>query len=57
MVLQVDPSLTWDQRVSILIGTARGLAYLHSSKPTFVHQDVKSYGYFVLYYIDHITLL
>ena len=34
--------------MSILIGTARGVAYLHSSKPTFVNQDVKSYVHFIM---------
>ena len=48
-VSQVERPLSWNQRVSVLIGTARGIAYLHSSTPTFVHQDVKSYGIICLY--------
>ncbi|GAB4837914.1 hypothetical protein Ancab_027440 [Ancistrocladus abbreviatus] len=35
--------LTWDVRVKIAIGTAKGLAYLHEGlEPKVVHRDVKS---------------
>ncbi|KAG8084049.1 hypothetical protein GUJ93_ZPchr0010g10790 [Zizania palustris] len=36
-------TLTWDTRMHILLGTARGLAYLHEGlEPKIVHRDVKS---------------
>ncbi|ONL99479.1 probable serine/threonine-protein kinase At1g01540 isoform X1 [Zea mays] len=36
-------SLTWDIRMRILLGTARGLAYLHEGlEPKIVHRDIKS---------------
>ncbi|KAF6157643.1 hypothetical protein GIB67_037216 [Kingdonia uniflora] len=39
---QVSP-LTWDIRMNIILGTARGLAYLHEGlEPKVVHRDVKS---------------
>ncbi|KAE8716688.1 putative serine/threonine-protein kinase [Hibiscus syriacus] len=41
----VDPvsPLTWDIRMKIAIGTAKGLAYLHEGlEPKVVHRDVKS---------------
>ncbi|KAK6920080.1 Protein kinase domain [Dillenia turbinata] len=39
---QVSP-LTWEIRVNIILGTAKGLAYLHEGlEPKVVHRDVKS---------------
>ncbi|XP_042013838.1 probable serine/threonine-protein kinase At1g01540 [Salvia splendens] len=39
---EVSP-LTWDIRVNIILGTARGLAYLHEGlEPKVVHRDIKS---------------
>ncbi|EEE51307.1 hypothetical protein OsJ_32263 [Oryza sativa Japonica Group] len=39
---EISP-LTWDMRMHILLGTARGLAYLHEGlEPKIVHRDVKS---------------
>ncbi|KAF5451651.1 hypothetical protein F2P56_026741 [Juglans regia] len=35
--------LTWDNRMNIILGTAKGLAYLHEGlEPKVVHRDVKS---------------
>ena len=39
---EVSP-LTWDIRINIILGTAKGLAYLHEGlEPKVVHRDVKS---------------
>ncbi|WCJ22726.1 Protein kinase superfamily protein [Euphorbia peplus] len=39
---EVSP-LTWDIRMNIVLGTAKGLAYLHEGlEPKVVHRDVKS---------------
>ncbi|XP_072955803.1 probable serine/threonine-protein kinase At1g01540 isoform X1 [Typha angustifolia] len=39
---EVSP-LTWDIRMNIILGTAKGLAYLHEGlEPKVVHRDVKS---------------
>ncbi|VAI24565.1 unnamed protein product [Triticum turgidum subsp. durum] len=38
-----ESPLTWDMRMNIIIGTAKGLAYLHEGlEPKVVHRDVKS---------------
>ena len=38
-----EKCLSWKQRVSIAVGTARGLAYLHEiSQPSVIHCDFKS---------------
>ncbi|KAM3261871.1 hypothetical protein ACQJBY_052522 [Aegilops geniculata] len=38
-----ETPLTWDMRMNIIIGTAKGLAYLHEGlEPKVVHRDVKS---------------
>ncbi|GMH10938.1 hypothetical protein Nepgr_012779 [Nepenthes gracilis] len=35
--------LTWEARMKVLLGTAKGLAYLHESiEPKVVHRDIKS---------------
>ncbi|KAI4344712.1 hypothetical protein L6164_011906 [Bauhinia variegata] len=35
--------LTWDARMKVLLGTAKGLAYLHEAiEPKVVHRDIKS---------------
>ncbi|XP_020581723.1 probable serine/threonine-protein kinase PBL1 [Phalaenopsis equestris] len=33
--------LTWQQRVNIAIGTAKGIAHLHGAKPSIIHRDLK----------------
>ncbi|XP_047953871.1 probable serine/threonine-protein kinase At1g01540 isoform X1 [Salvia hispanica] len=39
---EISP-LTWEIRVNIIIGTAKGLAYLHEGlEPKVVHRDIKS---------------
>ncbi|XP_066388684.1 probable serine/threonine-protein kinase At1g01540 [Miscanthus floridulus] len=39
---EISP-LTWDIRMRILLGTAKGLAYLHEGlEPKIVHRDIKS---------------
>lgn len=38
-----NPPLSWDIRMKIILGTAKGLAYLHEGlEPKVVHRDVKS---------------
>ncbi|XP_044983100.1 probable serine/threonine-protein kinase At1g01540 [Hordeum vulgare subsp. vulgare] len=38
-----ESPLTWDMRMNVIIGTAKGLAYLHEGlEPKVVHRDVKS---------------
>jgi serine/threonine protein kinase len=40
--LSNDKLLNWNKRVSIIIGVARGLAYLHHKcNPTIIHLDIK----------------
>ncbi|KAK4266005.1 hypothetical protein QN277_026983 [Acacia crassicarpa] len=41
--MQKHGYLTWDARMKILLGTAKGLAYLHEAiDPKVVHRDIKS---------------
>ncbi|KAL5772182.1 hypothetical protein ACOSP7_011789 [Xanthoceras sorbifolium] len=40
---QVKPSLDWNRRMHIALGTARGLLYLHEQcNPRIIHRDVKA---------------
>ncbi|EOY12589.1 Malectin/receptor protein kinase family protein [Theobroma cacao] len=37
----VNPPLSWKQRLQICIGVARGLEFLHAANPSIVHRDIK----------------
>jgi len=40
--LKRDKLLNWNKRMSIIIGVAQGLAYLHHKcNPTIIHLDIK----------------
>ncbi|EEF47185.1 pto-interacting protein 1 [Ricinus communis] len=40
---QSDPGLSWQQRVKIAVGAAKGLEYLHEkADPRIIHHDIKS---------------
>uniref|UniRef100_A0A8C7N104 Interleukin-1 receptor-associated kinase 1 n=1 Tax=Oncorhynchus kisutch TaxID=8019 RepID=A0A8C7N104_ONCKI len=39
---QASAALFWPQRVSVLLGTARAIQFLHSSSPQLIHGDIKS---------------
>lgn len=35
------PPLTWPQRLSVLVGAARAIQFLHQDVPSLIHGDVK----------------
>ncbi|KAJ8755259.1 hypothetical protein K2173_019057 [Erythroxylum novogranatense] len=39
--LPSSSSLTWTNRLKIILGTAKGLAYLHSFRPPIIHYNIK----------------
>lgn len=39
--------LNWDVIFSMLLDTAKGVAYLHGMKPTIIHRDLKSHNILV----------
>ncbi|KAJ8371331.1 hypothetical protein SKAU_G00113590 [Synaphobranchus kaupii] len=39
---QSSAALCWPERVSVLLGSARAIQFLHSSSPQLIHGDVKS---------------
>ena len=42
-VLERGDQLDWDSRVNIIVGAAKGLAYLHHDcSPRIIHRDIKS---------------
>ncbi|BBH07489.1 Protein kinase superfamily protein [Prunus dulcis] len=48
------PVLTWNQRIKIAYGAAKGLEYLHEKvQPSIVHRDVRSSN--VLLFDDHVS--
>ncbi|KAK3141405.1 hypothetical protein QOZ80_4BG0333470 [Eleusine coracana subsp. coracana] len=38
---ETPASLTWEQRLEIIVGVAKGVAYLHGLKEVIVHRDLK----------------
>lgn len=48
------PALSWNQRIKIAFGAAKGLEYLHEKvQPSIVHRDVRSSN--VLLFDDHVA--
>lgn len=48
------PALSWNQRIKIAYGAAKGLEYLHEKvQPSIVHRDVRSSN--VLLFDDHVA--
>ncbi|KAJ0735023.1 putative protein kinase RLK-Pelle-RLCK-VIII family [Helianthus annuus] len=48
------PVLSWDERLKIAIGTARGLQYLHeTAQPQIIHRNIKSSN--ILLFVNHVA--